>query len=346
MVFCCSQRELQKIIFRTIIFIADEGRKAICQNWVQPLFWHVIIQSWQPYLELFTVPLWVTICSLSESWAVAGTNPQGGDLYSLGCFGLCGVLSYALTLSACLLTGADVQRGCGQDSPLHAAVQSGGADIVDLLLDFGANGCCRNAEGKTPLHLSSPDSAVRIALQKRGLLLTLMSTCLCSSNSTRSNSPTHCLCPCLHRSLLPDADLSVLYSPKFGMDSPPQSLQPPPSPQHQGLSSLSIRHVGEKPSCSQTKGVFYQFLYWKKLHSTLYSFYIQYSFCKQENAIHIPMSEMWQIFYFCTCNVVLLTWFHYIILLEYGENVHWVSSIDGRWQCRIRNWGCWIRAQS
>lgn len=60
--------------------------------------------------------------------------------------------------------------GCGQDSPLHAAVRGGGADIVDLLMDFGADGCHKNAEGKTPLELSSPNSAVRIALQKRGML--------------------------------------------------------------------------------------------------------------------------------------------------------------------------------
>ncbi|XP_010745845.3 ankyrin repeat and SOCS box protein 11 [Larimichthys crocea] len=67
-----------------------------------------------------------------------------------------------------LHSGADVQLGCGQDSPLHAAVRGGGADVVDLLLDFGADCCCRNADGKTPLDLSSPNSAVRVALQKRG----------------------------------------------------------------------------------------------------------------------------------------------------------------------------------
>uniref|UniRef100_UPI0037E80265 ankyrin repeat and SOCS box protein 11 n=1 Tax=Semicossyphus pulcher TaxID=241346 RepID=UPI0037E80265 len=67
-----------------------------------------------------------------------------------------------------LHSGADVGVGCGQDSPLHAAVRGGGADIVDLLLDFGADGCCRNAEGKTPLDLSPPNSAVRTVLQKKG----------------------------------------------------------------------------------------------------------------------------------------------------------------------------------
>ncbi|GAA6230203.1 ankyrin repeat and SOCS box protein 11-like [Lates japonicus] len=74
----------------------------------------------------------------------------------------------AACVEVLLHSGADVQLGCGQDSPLHAAVQSGGANIVDHLLDFGADGCCRNAEGKTPLDLSTPNSTVRAALQKRG----------------------------------------------------------------------------------------------------------------------------------------------------------------------------------
>ncbi|XP_078118246.1 ankyrin repeat and SOCS box protein 11 [Sander vitreus] len=67
-----------------------------------------------------------------------------------------------------LQSGADVRIGCGQDSPLHAAVRGEGAIIVDLLLDFGADGYCRNLAGKTPLDLSTPNSAVRIALQKKG----------------------------------------------------------------------------------------------------------------------------------------------------------------------------------
>uniref|UniRef100_A0A8D3E0G3 Ankyrin repeat and SOCS box protein 11 n=1 Tax=Scophthalmus maximus TaxID=52904 RepID=A0A8D3E0G3_SCOMX len=59
----------------------------------------------------------------------------------------------AACVEVLLHTGADVQKGCGQDSPLHAAVRGGGADVVDLLLDFGADRCCRNAEGKTPVDL-------------------------------------------------------------------------------------------------------------------------------------------------------------------------------------------------
>lgn len=61
-----------------------------------------------------------------------------------------------------------METGCGQDTPLHAAARSGAADIVDLLLDFGADRWSRNTEGKTPLDLSPPSSNVRLALQKRG----------------------------------------------------------------------------------------------------------------------------------------------------------------------------------
>uniref|UniRef100_A0A667YDD4 Ankyrin repeat and SOCS box protein 11 n=1 Tax=Myripristis murdjan TaxID=586833 RepID=A0A667YDD4_9TELE len=67
-----------------------------------------------------------------------------------------------------LHSGADVRLGCGQDSPLHAAVRGGGADVVELLMDYGADGSCRNAEGKTPLDLAAPNSTVRTVLQKRG----------------------------------------------------------------------------------------------------------------------------------------------------------------------------------
>uniref|UniRef100_A0A3Q0SWD3 Ankyrin repeat and SOCS box protein 11 n=1 Tax=Amphilophus citrinellus TaxID=61819 RepID=A0A3Q0SWD3_AMPCI len=74
----------------------------------------------------------------------------------------------AACVQVLLYSGADVQIGCGEDSPLHAAVREGEAGVVDLLLDFGADGCCRNAEGKTPLQLSKPNSSVRAALLNRG----------------------------------------------------------------------------------------------------------------------------------------------------------------------------------
>ncbi|KAM8856038.1 ankyrin repeat and SOCS box protein 11 isoform 1-T1 [Spinachia spinachia] len=86
----------------------------------------------------------------------------GTPLYSA-----CGARA-AACVGLLLHSGADVGIGCGQDSPLHAAVRAGGADVVDLLLDFGADECRRNSAGKTPLDLSSPNSAVRVALQKKG----------------------------------------------------------------------------------------------------------------------------------------------------------------------------------
>ncbi|CAI5655753.1 unnamed protein product [Oreochromis niloticus] len=74
----------------------------------------------------------------------------------------------AACVEVLLYSGADVQIGCGLESPLHAGVLGGGADVVHLLLDFGADGCRRNAEAKTPLDLSKPNSSVRAALLSRG----------------------------------------------------------------------------------------------------------------------------------------------------------------------------------
>lgn len=112
------------------------------------------------------------ITNFSECWSKHSASAPGlfwhllseqhiSDSFNLAC----------LLVFAC--PGADVQTGCGQDSPLHAAVRGGGADVVDLLLDFGADGCWRNTEGMTPLDLSLPNSAVRSALQNKGSLWTL-----------------------------------------------------------------------------------------------------------------------------------------------------------------------------
>lgn len=101
---------------------------------------------------------------------------------------VCYVVACVNSFCLCAHVGADVQIGCGQDSPLHAAVRGGGANIVDLLLDFGADGCCRNAEGKTPLDLSSPNSAVRVALQIKGVLTS--HTCMLHKHP----KPNFCIC--------------------------------------------------------------------------------------------------------------------------------------------------------
>ncbi|NP_001316195.1 ankyrin repeat and SOCS box protein 11 [Ictalurus punctatus] len=66
-----------------------------------------------------------------------------------------------------LILGANVQCGRGIDTPLHAAVRVGGAKEVALLLEHGADGKCRNSEGKTPLDLAI-DNSIQHLLQTAG----------------------------------------------------------------------------------------------------------------------------------------------------------------------------------
>ncbi|NXG40811.1 ASB9 protein, partial [Psilopogon haemacephalus] len=76
-----------------------------------------------------------------------------------------------------LEAGADVNRGKGSDSPLHAAARSCSLELVTLLLDFGADTWGKNAEGKRPMELVPPSSPVgRLLLQKEGPL-SLMQLC-------------------------------------------------------------------------------------------------------------------------------------------------------------------------
>ncbi|XP_042314127.1 ankyrin repeat and SOCS box protein 9 isoform X3 [Sceloporus undulatus] len=65
--------------------------------------------------------------------------------------------------------GASANTGKGLESPLHMAAQTSNADMVHLLLDFGANTRARNAEGKKPTELVSPSSSLaQIFLQREG----------------------------------------------------------------------------------------------------------------------------------------------------------------------------------
>ncbi|XP_062862045.1 ankyrin repeat and SOCS box protein 11 [Trichomycterus rosablanca] len=66
-----------------------------------------------------------------------------------------------------LILGADVHCGHGLDTPLHAAVRAGGEKEVALLLEHGADGTCRNSEGKTPLDLAT-DKNIQHLLQTAG----------------------------------------------------------------------------------------------------------------------------------------------------------------------------------
>ncbi|XP_063070812.1 ankyrin repeat and SOCS box protein 11 [Engraulis encrasicolus] len=69
------------------------------------------------------------------------------------------------TVHTLLLLGADVNRGHGLETPLHAAARVGGAMEVGLLLEHGADGSCKNSEGKRAVELTSPQSQERALLQ-------------------------------------------------------------------------------------------------------------------------------------------------------------------------------------
>ncbi|KAK6315095.1 hypothetical protein J4Q44_G00146240 [Coregonus suidteri] len=70
-----------------------------------------------------------------------------------------------------LQSGVDDQGGCGQDTSLHAAVQGGGVREVELLMDYGADGSCRNSDAEHTGRLLwswQPRTLVRTTIQKRG----------------------------------------------------------------------------------------------------------------------------------------------------------------------------------
>ncbi|XP_076857548.1 ankyrin repeat and SOCS box protein 11 isoform X2 [Brachyhypopomus gauderio] len=66
-----------------------------------------------------------------------------------------------------LILGADVHCGRGLDTPLHAAVRACGAMEVEMLLEHGADGKCRNSEGKTPMDMAT-DNNIKHLLQTAG----------------------------------------------------------------------------------------------------------------------------------------------------------------------------------
>ncbi len=65
---------------------------------------------------------------------------------------------------SCLPLGADLQCGRGLDTPLHAATRVGGAKVVELLLEHGADWTSRNSERKTALELTT-DQSIKHFLQ-------------------------------------------------------------------------------------------------------------------------------------------------------------------------------------
>lgn len=65
---------------------------------------------------------------------------------------------------------------------------------------------------------------------------------------TPNGKMTRPICPRLPRSLLPVAALPLLYSPVSRSESPPQSLQPLPSSQHQGFPAVSVTVASLHPA--------------------------------------------------------------------------------------------------
>uniref|UniRef100_A0A2K6KHJ7 SOCS box domain-containing protein n=1 Tax=Rhinopithecus bieti TaxID=61621 RepID=A0A2K6KHJ7_RHIBE len=57
-----------------------------------------------------------------------------------------------------LESGADMNQGRGQDSPLHAVARTASEELACLLMDFGADTQAKNAEGKYPVELVPPES--------------------------------------------------------------------------------------------------------------------------------------------------------------------------------------------
>ncbi|XP_076119152.1 ankyrin repeat and SOCS box protein 11 [Alosa pseudoharengus] len=94
-----------------------------------------------------------------------------------------------------LLLGADVNRGRGLDTPLHAAARVGGVREVSLLLQHGADGSCRNSEGKRAVQLTQQHSPERLLLQATGpcSLSQLSRLCIRRSLGQHRLSKTHTL---------------------------------------------------------------------------------------------------------------------------------------------------------
>ncbi|XP_042638469.1 ankyrin repeat and SOCS box protein 9 [Orycteropus afer afer] len=68
-----------------------------------------------------------------------------------------------------LESGANVNHGKGLDSPLHAVARTCSWELACLLLDFGADTQVKNADGKRPVEVAAPDSAlIKLLLRREG----------------------------------------------------------------------------------------------------------------------------------------------------------------------------------
>ena len=84
--------------------------------------------------------------------ALAGCNPYAGTLYGAAWYGA------EKSVERYLEYGSDINQTYAKfhgQAPLHAAVARGHDDLVEFLLDHGANANVQNEDGNTPLHLAS-----------------------------------------------------------------------------------------------------------------------------------------------------------------------------------------------
>ncbi|XP_048186807.1 ankyrin repeat and SOCS box protein 5 isoform X3 [Perognathus longimembris pacificus] len=83
-----------------------------------------------------------------------------------------------------LYAGADVQKGKYWDTPLHAAAQQSSTEVVNLLLEFGADINAKNTELLRPIDVATANSAMeRILLQHEATPSSLCQLCrLCIRN--------------------------------------------------------------------------------------------------------------------------------------------------------------------
>lgn len=71
------------------------------------------------------------------------------------------IINLFLHLFMCICPpGANVQKGKHLQTPLHAAAQHSSTEIVNLLLEFGADINAKNSDFERPVDLAAPSSLV------------------------------------------------------------------------------------------------------------------------------------------------------------------------------------------
>lgn len=90
--------------------------------------------------------------------------------------------------------GANVQKGKHLETPLHAAAQHSSTEIVNLLLEFGADINAKNTDFERPVDLAAPSSLVeRLLLLHEGKFYACVFatiTCVLKKNPTKQNQTT------------------------------------------------------------------------------------------------------------------------------------------------------------